>query len=227
MTVKLYGYRYSVYTWIARLALQEKGVGHESIEIDPFSDTMPSEYLSIHPFRRVPALAHGSFVVYETSAITRHVDETFSGPVLQPTETHERARCNQIISVVDSYAYWPLVRQVFSHGVFRPRMGRPADQEELRKGLDTALRVLSALEALASGGTFLCGDRLSLADIHLVPMIAYFSEEPGGKVLVDQHPRLSTWMAAMSSREAFRTTTPRLPGVYPSNSPIQVCTPIA
>ena len=114
MAVELHGYQYSVYSWIARFALHEKGVAYNWVEVNPFAENVPASYLAAHPFRRVPALVHGAFTVYETSAITRYVDEGFEGPKLQRTEPKERVRCNQIMSIVDSYAYWPLVRQVFS-----------------------------------------------------------------------------------------------------------------
>src|SRR4051794_12763682 len=124
MAIELHGYKYSVCSWIARLALDEKGVAYDWVEVDPFAEDVPASYLDMHPFKRVPALLHGTFALYETSAITRYVDEAFDGPALQRAEPAERARCNQIMSIVDSYAYWPLVRQVFSHRVFRPRLGR-------------------------------------------------------------------------------------------------------
>jgi len=152
----------------------KKGVAYSWVEIDPFAENVPASYLATHPFKRVPALVHGAFVAYETGAITRYVDEAFDGPKLQRTEPTERARRNQIMSIVDSYAYWPLVRQVFSHSVFRPRMRRPVDAKEIRRGLDAAARVFAALEKLAGEGQYLCGSELSLADIHLAPMIGYF-----------------------------------------------------
>jgi hypothetical protein len=49
-----------------------------------------------------------------------------------------------LLSIVDSYAYWPFVRQVFSHGVFRPLLGRPTGQSEYLQGLEAAPRVLRA-----------------------------------------------------------------------------------
>ena len=142
---------------------------------------MPADYLIKHPFKRVPVLVHDDFVLYETSAITRYVDEAFDGPSLQPATPRERARCQQIISVIDSYAYWPLVRQVFSHGVFRQRQGRDADPNEVQRGLDAAPRVIGALERLAGEGAFLCGDAVSLADIHLAPMFGYSRLMPEGR----------------------------------------------
>lgn len=215
MAIELHGYQYSVYSWIARLALHEKGKeegkAFDWIEVNPFAEDVPASYLAIHPFKRVPALIHAGAVVYETGAITRYVDEAFEGPRLQPEQPRERARCNQIISIVDSYAYWPLVRQVFSHGVFRPMMKLQADEKEFRRGLDAAPRILSALEDAAGEDRYLCGDDISLADIHLAPMIGYFARAPEGKDLLQKQLRLSAWWADFSKRTAFVATTPRLP----------------
>lgn len=213
MTVELYGYKYSVYAWIARLALREKGCAYEWREVNPFAEDVPADYLALHPFKRVPVLVHGDFVLYETSAMTRYVDEAFDGPSLQPATPRERARQQQIISVIDSYAYWPLVRQVFSHGVFRQRTGREADPNEVQRGLKAAPRVIGALEELAGGGNFLCGDSMSLADVHLAPMIGYFTLYPDGEMLLDRQYRLARWWAAMSERSTFKETMPDLPQV--------------
>ena len=65
----------------------EKALAHEHVEIDPFAPDMPTEYLDLHPFRRVPTLVDEDFVLYETGAITRYIDEAFPGPILQPTES--------------------------------------------------------------------------------------------------------------------------------------------
>src|SRR5215469_14730203 len=166
MTVVLHGYQYSVYLRIARLTLAEKGVAYERVEVNPFAAEVPASYLAMHPFKRVPVLVHDDFVLYETGAITRYVDERFPGPRLQPEVPHDRARMTQIISVVDSYAYWPMVRQVFAHAVFRPRSGEPVVAEQIARGLEGSIRALGALEALAAEGDFLVGARLSLADLH-------------------------------------------------------------
>jgi len=128
--IDLYGYKYSVYAWIARFTLHEKGINYNWIEVNPFSGNVDPAYLRKHPFCRVPTLVHGNFVLYETGAITRYVDEAFEGPKLQPDGLKERARANQVMSIVDSYTYWPFVRQVFVHGVMGPR---PAERSILRR----------------------------------------------------------------------------------------------
>lgn len=211
MAIELHGYQYSVYSWIARLALHEKGVGYNWVEVNPFAEDLPASYLATHPFKRVPTLIHAGFALYETGAITRYVDEAFDGPRLQPAGPRERARCSQIMSIADSYAYWPLVRQVFSHGVFRPLMKRPVDESEFQSGLEAAPRVLAALGNIAGEGPWLCGNQLSLADIHLAPMIGYFVLAPDGRTLLDAHPRLNKWWSGLSKRSAFAATMPRLP----------------
>jgi glutathione S-transferase len=211
VTVQLHGYQYSVYAWIARLAMHEKAIGYTWVEVNPFARDLPTDYLAMHPFGRVPTLVHGDFVLFETSAITRYIDEAFQGPRLQPANPEDRARVNQIISVIDSYAYWPLVRQVFSHGVFRPRLGHPTDPIEYQRGLEAAPIVLQALDRLASEGRFLVADSLSLADIHLAPMIAYFTSDLHGETLLRQHYRLSTWWSAMSLEKHFVETKPVMP----------------
>ena len=208
MTVSLHGYHFSVYRRIARLALEEKSVEYETIEINPFIAPIPDAYLALHPFGRVPTLVHDGFTVYETSAITRYVDEAFDGPSLQPNEPRVRARMQQIVSVIDNYGYWPMVRQVFSHGFFRARQGLPVDRDQLEQGLLVSARVLSALESLATPYPFLLGNVLSLADLHLAPMMAYFVASPDGRTMLGHHPNLLAWWTKMSERPAVIATEP-------------------
>lgn len=208
MTVTLHGYRNSVYARVARLALHEKGVDYTWSEVNPFADTVPQAYLDLHPFQRVPVLVQGDFVLYETVAITRYVDEACDGPALQPATAPARARMSQIISIVDSYAYWPLVRQVFSHRVFGPAMGEPADEAEVRDGLAKSARVLKSLEALCPDTPYLTGDAPSLADLHLAPMTAYFAAAPEGADMLADYPKLDSWHQRMADRPAMVDTDP-------------------
>lgn len=211
MALLLYGYRYSVYVRIARLALAEKGLAYERVEVNPFAPDVPASYLALHPFGRVPTLVHDGFALYETGAITRYIDRGFAGPRLQPDDARAAARQDQIIGVVDAYGYWPLVRQVFSHRVFRPAIGQPTDEAEVVRGLDGATRVLAALEALASGEAFLVGPDLSLADLHLGAMIAYFTAAPEGAGLMSGYPRLAGWWGRLQARPSLSATAPGLP----------------
>lgn len=209
-TVTLYGYRYSVYLRVVRMVMVEKGVAWRHVEVDPFVQPMPSDYLKLNPFGRVPTLVDGSFVLYETAAIARYVDEAFDGPALQPSGVRDRARMAQVIAVMDSYGYWPMVRQVFSHRVFRPAAGETSDETEIAAGLAKAGAVMAAYEDL-SDGEFLVGRNLSLADLHVAPMIAYFTAAPEGERLISQFPTIAGWWTRMKRRPSLIETDPGLP----------------
>ena len=103
MTLILHGYRYSVYVRIVRLVLAEKGLAYEQVEVNPFAADVPANYLTLHPFGRVPTLVHDGFGLYETGAITRYVDRAFPGPSLQPADPKRHARMDQIVGV-DGFA---------------------------------------------------------------------------------------------------------------------------
>ncbi|KAF0097053.1 MAG: glutathione S-transferase [Rhodospirillaceae bacterium] len=211
MALILHGYRYSVYVRIARLVLAEKGLAYEQVEVNPFAADVPADYLALHPFGRVPTLVHGGFVLYETGAITRYVDRSFPGPALQPADRKRLARMDQIMGVVDAYAYWPLVRQVFVHDVIRPNMGTASDAAELAKGLEAAAKVLDALEALGAADSWLTGPDISLADFHLGAMVAYFAQSPRGAELLAERPRLAAWWRRLGARPSVAATEPGLP----------------
>src|SRR5262249_20774831 len=109
-TPVLYGPAYSTYTRTARLAFEEKGAGYRLEEVDILKGAgQAPAYLAKHPFGKVPALDHDGFMLYETTAIARYVDEAFPGPKLQPSDAKQRARMTQIMSIVDAYAYPALI----------------------------------------------------------------------------------------------------------------------
>jgi glutathione S-transferase len=209
--VLLRGYQFSVYNWIVRLALHEKGVAYEREEVDPFADSVPENYLQRHPFRLVPVLSHGDFDVYETAAIVRYIDAAFIGPSLMPVGAEALARAAQVISIVDSYGYRPMVRQVFAHRVFRPVIGEVSDEIEISRGIAASLPVLRALNAIASEGHVLDGRGFTIADCHLAPMVAYFVRAPEGATALSAHPALADWWADTARRKSIDETDPGLP----------------
>lgn len=204
---QLHGAGYSVYVRIARLALLEKGIAHDHHEIDIFADGgPPADYLMLHPFGRIPAFRHGSFTLYETGAITRYADEAFGEPSLQPTDAKARARMNQIISIADNYLYRPLVWGIYVARDNAAKNGTALDQSAFGDAVATSRRCLAALADLCGGEPWLLGDALSLADLHLVPMIAYGCVTPEGRGLLQEQPRLSAWWERMTARPSMAAT---------------------
>jgi hypothetical protein len=136
---RLFGAEYSVYVRIVRLALAEKGTDYELVPVDIFaSDGPPQDYLERHPFGRIPAFEYEGFRLYETGAITRYVDDVFDGRRLQPLDPRERARCNQLKSIADNYAYPTLVWGVYVERVSKPASGAAADENAIAAALPKA-----------------------------------------------------------------------------------------
>lgn len=205
--VHLHGYRYSVYNRIARLALLSKKVEHQTIEVNPFAG-LSEAYLRLHPFGRVPVLTHGAFKLFETGAITRYVDRAFTGRPLQPESAAALARMDQVISVLDAYAYWPMVRQVSSHSFFRPFFGEPSSREQIDSGLEASGKILSFLDGVAGEGVVLSGRDITLADCHLAPMMDYFVRAEEGKAALSSHLALQRWWDQMSVLDVLKATDP-------------------
>lgn len=206
-SVKLYGYRYSVYTRTVRLALLLKNVEHDTIDVDPFAE-LPQNYLALHPFGRVPVLTHGTFELFETAAITRYIDRTFDGPSLQPKRVAALARMDQVIAVADAYAYWPMVRQLSSHAFLRPLFGEASSREEIRLGLAASTKALSFFDRVAGEGEVLTGHDISLADCHLAPMMDYFVRAEEGKEALSLHIALREWWDRVSGLTTLKATDP-------------------
>ena len=205
--IEIIGLQISVYTRIACLALEEKSVGYRLREVDIFADDgPPADYLALHPFGAIPTLRHDDWVLYETGAITRYVDDAYIGPRLQPEDAQRRARMNQIVSVLDAYAYTAMVWDVYVQRNVVPEGGGSSDEALIEAGLQQSYTVLQQLETWCDDHAFLAGDALTLADLYAYPMLLYFSQTVEGDDLLQDMPRLQDWMARMHRRPSVQAT---------------------
>lgn len=209
--LSLYGIKYSLYFWIARLALHERGLAYDIVEIDPFEPPLPDSYLALHPFGRVPALQHGDFALYEASAILRYVDQAFEGAPLVPSNARAAARMAQVMSLLDDYAVDPMIAKVVSERLFSPLEGEVPNEETISQGLEGAERASIALEHIVVEGLILNQHRVTLADLYLGPFIGYFIMTDEGAALMRQFPELSRWYDWFAPRPAMVATNPGPP----------------
>ncbi len=196
----LYGPGYSTYTRSARLTLEEKGVSYRHVEVD-FLQGMPEEQRARQPFSKVPAFEHDGLQLYETCAIERYVDEAFTGPGLQPEDPRQRARMTQIISIIDSYTYGPTVGQLVVQ-----RLEATPDEAAIEAALPEVRNCMGTLEQLLGDQKFLASDKLSLADLHLAPIFAYFTATPESGPILENKPGLHRWWESMKARESMTKT---------------------
>ncbi|MER8672724.1 MULTISPECIES: glutathione S-transferase family protein [unclassified Mesorhizobium] len=196
----VYGADYSVYVRIVRLVLAEKGIDYDLVPVDVFAaEGTPAWYFEHHPFGRIPAFEHGGFRLFETSAIARYVDEAFDGPALQPKDARTRATMNQIIGMLDAYAYRSMVWDVAVE-----RLEKEAPDEALvANGLRQAETVLRVLTALKPPGPWLLGDQLTLADLHAASIIAYFVKVADGQKLLAAFADIQAWWDGIAKRPSL------------------------
>lgn len=203
----LYGAVYSVYVRICRLALEEKGVAYRLQEVHVHGpDGVPADHLWRQPFGKIPAFEDNGFALYETGAISRYIDEAFAGPALQPSAPQQRARMNQAISILDAYAYPSWVWGLFVERVSKPRRGAAADEETTAAARPKAQACCAALAAILADQPFLCGEQISLADLHAAPMLACLSMTEEGRGMIAKEGALEAWWDRLRARPAMTAT---------------------
>ena len=196
----------SPYLRMVLLGLEEKRADYRLAAMAMGEGKTPA-HLARQPFGRIPAFEHGDFQLYETQAILRYLDAVIPEPSLQPDAPKARARMDQIIGVADSYVL-PFV----TVGITAERVmsqvfwGRGPDEEKVAAALPNARICVRELERLKAGAPFLAGDRLSIADLMLVPHLDYFAATPEGRELLDG-TSLAAWLETMRARDSFQATT--------------------
>ena len=202
----LYGPAYSTYVRSARMAMEEKGVDYDLVEVDFLQGPMPAEQIERHPFSKVPAFDHNGFKLYEVCAIGRYVDEEFDGPPLQPEKASDRARMTQIISILDSYTYPRVVGDLVIQRLVMPMLGNEPDEAVISAALPEITKNINTLEELRGDNTFLAGDSLTLADLHLVPIFDYFQSTPESAAIMEKAPGLNAWWEEIRGRSSVQNT---------------------
>ncbi len=203
-SVTLFGLAPSSYTRTARLALAEKGVAYTFHECGPHGP----DILAINPFGRLPALTDGDFAVYETSAIIRYLDESFDGPALLPGSIAESARCEQWTSAFNACIYGAIVPPYIRQYFFPQGEGGQPDRAAIDAALVEMPAMLAILDAGYAKSTWLAGESISMADLFVMPVLAYLARMPEGPQLLTTTPNLRRALASMQSRPSFLATEP-------------------
>jgi RNA polymerase-associated protein len=92
--VKLYDAPRCPYCARARIALAEKGLSYERVEID--LTNRPDWLYGLNPTGRVPVLDDG-FVLPESTCVMEYLDERYPDPPLLPADPVERARARLLV----------------------------------------------------------------------------------------------------------------------------------
>lgn len=206
-TITIYGWPPSTYTRSARAYCVEKGVDHELETIELGSDA----HKALHPFTKIPVMKHGDFLLYETPAIGRYVDEAFDGPPLQPADPKARAVMTQWITVLEDYMYDAMIRGVVFPRVVMPMRGMDPDETLIAESMPKVTYQLSVLDKGLAGSDYLAGSAPSLADWLVEPVITYLRNTPDAGDAVNGSKNIAAWHDRMMARPSFAATMPPPP----------------
>lgn len=203
----LYGYPQSNYVRAARMACVEKGVPYALELAAPHSPAI----LELNPFGRMPAMRHGDFTLYETSAILRYIDGAFDGPRLTPSDPRQHAKMEQWISAINAYYNDAIMRRLVLQYIFPSAADGKPDRVIVDKAAADVKKQIAILDASLVPGPYLCGADISLADLLLCPIMAYLSQTPEGAAILKTTKNLPSAGEAIRARKSFQETVPPPP----------------
>ena len=217
-----------------RFTLHEKGLSFSEVKLDLFSgDQLRPEYLKLNPNGVVPSLVHNGRVIIDSAVIIEYLNEVFPEPAaLVPQDAVARAAMRSLIRYIDEVPT-PAVRVPSYNIAFLPHyrdmseadfialaeskplrkefllsMGRSGfSTEEMNKALERLRRAIVRMSGtlIGSGGPWLMGPQLTLADIAMLPVLVRLADLGLGR-LWESMPEVDRWLAALRARPAFSKT---------------------
>jgi glutathione S-transferase len=187
--------------------LEEKGARYRLAPVMPGTLKSP-DHLALHPFGRIPVLEHDGFRLYETQAILRYLDRVVPEPSLTPADPRRAARMDQVLNVCDWYLFQGCGSVIGFQRVVGPKlMGLKPDEAAIEAAMPRARAVFAELARLLDAQPFFAGDALSLADLHIMPQMDFFTLTPEWAELGAPHQNLVGWLQRMQARPSFAATT--------------------
>ncbi|HEX2928284.1 MAG TPA: glutathione S-transferase family protein [Candidatus Binatia bacterium] len=196
--IKLYTFPPSTNSRKVRIALLEKGLEFERINVDLTKREQKNpEYLKIHPFGQIPALDDEGFVIYDSTVINEYLEDEYPYPPLMPKDSEGRARARLLEDLRDSH-FNPYFVHIIQE-MRKPEGERDAQRidnakAEITKCFDRIERELQGKEYLA--GTFSLADVAFMSNIELLDRF---------NIPIDagKYPKTVAWIARLKARPSF------------------------
>jgi glutathione S-transferase len=184
-------------------ALHESGAAWTSRVVDPrVGETRRPEYLAINPLGKIPALADGALLLWESNAINWYVAEKHPEAGLLPASIEGRAAVHRWLFFQAGHvspACFPILRTLPSVQSFWNVKADPQAAEAGRKELG---RYLPVLEAALAGRDWLEAE-FSLADIAYAPHFMLLVQTGFD---FTPYPTVSGWLDRLLARPAWQKT---------------------
>ena len=195
--IKLYTFPLSTNSRKVRIALLEKGLEFERINVDLLKGEQKNpEYLKIHPFGQVPALDDEGFIVYDSTIINEYLEDEYPYPRLMPEDSEGRARARLMEDFRDTHFNPAFVKIFFET--------RKAEAERDAGVIATAkaeiMKCFDRIETQLQGKDYLAGS-FSIADI---AFMANFDNLDRFQIALDPKYKNSTdWITRLKARTSF------------------------
>jgi glutathione S-transferase len=185
------------YVQRAVIALTEKGVPFERIDIDLANK--PDWFLKISPLGKVPVLlvetGDGEVALFESNVICEYIEDTQGGAKLHPQDPLQRAQHR---------AWMEFGSTVLSELWGLETTGDPAVFETKRKAVAAKF---AQVEKTLGAGPFFAGKDFGLVDAVFAPIFRYFDvfDELIDLSVFADTPKVRAWRAELAKRASVRT----------------------
>jgi len=202
--MKVFGHPMSTCTRKVLCALAEKGQTAEFVLVDIMKgDGKKADYLALQPFGQVPALDDDGFVLYESRAICRYLDEKLPGAKLHGSDAKGRALVEQWLSVETSN-FTPHAMKIIMTAFFGPMMGKAVDEAVVTSGRENLTKAVEVMQRQLTKHQFVAGDSFSIADISFMPYVEYLYAAKQND-LFEKFPSVDQWWKRVSARASWKT----------------------
>lgn len=162
--IKLHALKYSRATRVLWL-MNDLGLPCDRVDYDRTDDFRAPDTLSnVHPLGKSPVIEDDGAMIAESATILRYIDETYGAGRHQPAPgTDQYWRHTALLDYVEASFAEVAVRVIMP--VFQGKTAPEAAQAALDQHL-------AYIADQIGDGPFLCGDRLTLADIQISYLLA-------------------------------------------------------
>jgi len=196
--IKLYTFPPSTNSRKVRIALLEKGLEFERINVDLSKREQKNpEYLKIHPFGQIPTLDDEGFIVYDSTIINEYLEDEYPYPPLMPKDSEGRARVRLLEDLRDSH-FNPYFVQII-YELRKPEGER--DSARIDNAKSEIVKAFDRIETELKGKEYLVGP-FSLADVAFMSNIDLLDRF---SIAVDasKYPNTVAWIARLKARPSF------------------------
>ena len=199
--LKLHYHPFSTFSRRVRIALLEKNIPCDLVEIDMVARAHRGPaYLALNPYGRVPTLEEDGFVLYESTAILEYLEATHPTPPLVPAETRGRAHVAMHMKLCDVQ----MARQ--TGAIIFPKRFLPKDRwdeaamAQAKKEIEKHLEIV---DGQLKGKEYLVGSRYSLVEVCYTPFVEFLP-----LMEITPPPAVAAWVQRMLDRPSAQQTKP-------------------